>query len=109
MLVEDGRVVFRRPPAHPLTDAPSQVDLGGAYLLPGFIDAHCHILPTGLDLQKLDLSGCGSKEEVLDAVLQRHQSLAAGEWLLAVQYDQNRYQNGNHLSRAQLDAISAER
>lgn len=83
-------------------------DLGGAWLAPAFTDAHCHILPTGLDLQKLHLGSCDSHEAVLDAVRERLASVAPGAWLMAVHYDQTRYAEG-HLHRDQLDAISSER
>lgn len=78
-------------------------DWEGFVAIPGFIDAHCHILPSGLDLLKLDLSGCQSKEEVLHAVLAWRPKLADGQWLLAVQYDQNRW--GGHLTAADLDSV----
>ncbi len=84
------------------------VDLEGGWLAPAFTDAHCHILPTGLDLQKLHLGGCGSHEEVLDAVRDRLIEVAPEAWLLAVHYDQTRYADG-HLNRDQLDAISSDR
>lgn len=83
-------------------------DLGGANLIPAFVDAHCHILPTGLDLQKLHLGHCSTHDEVLDAVRKRHQELPEDAWLMAVHYDQTRYAEG-HLNRDQLDAISSER
>lgn len=104
MLVEDQRVVARA--AGLTADAP-EVDLGGRHVLPAFVDAHCHILPTGLDLQKLHLGACESHEDVLDRLRDRHLAQPDG-WLLAVHYDQTRYAGG-HLSRQVLDAISATR
>src|SRR4051812_8624097 len=70
MLVENGRVVVRGPGVGRRTsdsDA-ERVDLAGAWLMPKFIDEHCHILPTGLDLLKLHLGACNTHEEVLDKV-----------------------------------------
>lgn len=84
------------------------IDLGGASLIPAFTDAHCHVLPTGLDLQKLHLGTCRTHDDVLDAVRQRHEELPEGAWLLAVHYDQTKY-DGVHLHRDQLDAISSDR
>ncbi|MGV3615869.1 MAG: amidohydrolase [Fimbriimonas sp.] len=104
MLVENGRVVSRGPES-PSGSFP-KVDLGGRYLLPSFVDAHCHILPTGLDLLKLHLGAATSKTDVQDLVRQRHEDQPEG-WLHAVHYDQNRY--GGHLTRDDLDAISSER
>lgn len=33
-------------------------DVGGKYVLPGFIDGHCHFLLLGQSLHKVDLDGC---------------------------------------------------
>ncbi|MBX3112406.1 MAG: amidohydrolase [Fimbriimonadaceae bacterium] len=82
--------------------------LPGAYVGPAFVDCHCHVLPAGLHLHSLDLRGTTSHEEVLDRVAQRHRDQPDG-WLLAVQYDQNRFADGRHLTAAQLDAITKER
>lgn len=75
-------------------------------ILPGFIDAHCHILPTGLDLLKLNLNRCWTESEVLDAVRDWLPQVEPGQWLHATQYDQNRW--GAHLNRHQLDKISVD-
>lgn len=105
MLVEDGRVVVRGEHAPPAVDEVE--DLGGAWLLPAFNDAHCHILPTGLDLRKLHLRGLHTHGEVLDAVRDRLAAVGEGDWLLAVHYDQTRFPGVEHLHRDQLDAISS--
>ena len=77
-------------------------------MLPGFIDSHCHILPTGLDLLKLNLTACSTREEILAAVSDRHHSQPEG-WLLAVQYDHNKFADGQHLTLSDLDRISSSR
>lgn len=77
-------------------------------VLPAFVDNHCHILPAGLHLTSLDLRGTTTHEEVMERVLARHQQYPDG-WILAVQYDQNRFAGGKHLTRADLDKVSATR
>lgn len=76
--------------------------------MPAFIDAHCHILPTGLDLQKLWLGDCESHEQVLECVAARLQDTPPGRWLQAVHYDQTRYPGAAHLTRAELDRVCPE-
>lgn len=105
MLIGSGRVVIA-PTTEQLTEG-EILDCGGQVLLPKFIDAHCHILPTGLDLLKLDLSGCSDQQEVLDAVRDRVASTEG--WVLAVQYDQTKYPAAQHITRAELDLISSSR
>jgi predicted amidohydrolase YtcJ len=90
-------------------DVPHAVDLRQATVLPGFIDAHCHIMPTGFDLFRLNLSECGTHEDVLDRVRDRLDQTPDNDWLLAVHYDQNRFDGIRHMSRDQLDAVSTEK
>ncbi|MCH8978698.1 MAG: amidohydrolase [Armatimonadetes bacterium] len=90
-------------------DVPNAEDLGGATVLPGFVDAHCHILPTGLDMHRLHLGDCSTPEQALDAVRDRHKNHDGDEWLAAVHYDQTRFPDGLHMGRDDLDAISKVR
>jgi predicted amidohydrolase YtcJ len=81
-------------------------DWEGYVALPGFVDAHCHVLPSGLDLLKLNLSKCSSKAEVLEAVREWAPKVGEGQWLHATQYDQNKW--GEHLTRFEIDAVVAD-
>jgi predicted amidohydrolase YtcJ len=88
------------------SEAEETVDLEGKTVMPGFVDAHCHILPMGLDLQKLHLGGLDTKEDVLAAVRDWHVQTDPATWLQAVQYDQTRFPDGRHVTRQDLDRIS---
>lgn len=44
------------------------VDLDGAYVTPAFVDTHVHATNAGLALTGVDLAGCGSLPDLLDAV-----------------------------------------
>jgi predicted amidohydrolase YtcJ len=107
MLVENSRVLFRGASAGSVEA--ERVDLKGQRLLPSFIDSHCHILPTGLDLAKLHLGALSTREEILDAVCDRHKTMREGEWLHAVHYDQNRFADALHLSASEIDAVVGNR
>ncbi|MBX3095469.1 MAG: amidohydrolase family protein [Fimbriimonadaceae bacterium] len=85
------------------------IDLGGREVLPGFIDAHSHILPTGLDLLKLNLSRYQSKEEVLEAVRIWDRDQPGPGWLHATQYDQTKFPGAAHLTRHDLDSVVPDR
>ncbi|MCD5315956.1 amidohydrolase [Kineosporia babensis] len=69
VLVRDGAVAAVRPDgqAEP-NDADKVVDLAGALLLPGFVDAHVHVTDTGLLLAGVDCSPARTVNEILDAV-----------------------------------------
>ncbi len=91
-----------------LVEGADTIDLQGKTVMPAFIDSHCHILPAGLDLLKLNLSGMSSHREVLESIRKWHDSHPEG-WLHAVQYDQTRFNDAIHLTRDQLDEVSLDR
>lgn len=109
MLIVDGRIVQVGHPDLFEGTVGERVDLKGQYVLPGFVDAHCHILPTGLDLMRLNLGACQTREEVLDQVREALDQPTSGPWLLAVHYDQTKFADGRHVTRDELDALSTER
>ena len=60
------------------------VDLGGATVLPGFVDAHCHTTWFGLGLAEVDLSGCTTLTELYAALERGMATLPRDEeWLMA--------------------------
>lgn len=86
----------------------SGLDVGGATILPGFVDAHCHIIPMGLDMQKLHLGPCQNKSDVLDAI-RTWASEDTGGWIQAVHYDQTKFEDATHLTRDELDSAVSDR
>lgn len=84
-------------------------DETGGWLLPGFVDCHCHILPTGLDLLKLHLGSCASHDNVLTSVQEFERTLEPERWLMAVHYDQTKFPDCEHLTRWQLDSVVSDR
>lgn len=79
------------------------VDLDGRLVLPAWYEAHCHVLPEGLDMLKLSLRPCRSRDEVLEAV---RDAAGQGEgWLHAVHYDQTKFPGAEHLTRDDLDRV----
>jgi predicted amidohydrolase YtcJ len=61
-----------------------EIDLHGRTVVPGFIDAHVHILSGGLGLERLNLATAGvhSREETLAAIRQYAQEHADRPWIL---------------------------
>ena len=48
--------------------AREEVDLNGAFVYPGFIDAHCHFYQLGLNESRLSLLGTQSFEEIIERI-----------------------------------------
>jgi predicted amidohydrolase YtcJ len=79
------------------------VDLRGATVLPGFHDAHNHMIGFGMSLAEVDLSSppIGSLDELYAAVARRAEATAPGDWVVGGGYDQNKL--GAHPHRDALD------
>jgi predicted amidohydrolase YtcJ len=82
------------------------VDLRGATLIPGFHDAHNHMIGFGLTLTEVDLR-VTSLDELYERVAGRAAETAAGEWVVGSGYDQTK--TGGHPHRDVLDEIAPGR
>ena len=85
-----------------------EVDLGGATVVPGFIDAHIHFLSYGLSLQEIDLSGAPTLSSALERVRRRAADTPHGQWLTGRGWDQSVWEGGSFPTAAQLDAVAAQ-
>lgn len=79
------------------------LDLQGAPVYPGFIDAHAHFYGYGTSLQIADLTGSASFEEVLERLLTHREKHPEQPWLLGRGWDQNLWQNKAFPHREKLD------
>jgi predicted amidohydrolase YtcJ len=64
------------------------IDLGGATLLPGLVDAHVHIVELGRMLERVNLVGVATEAEVVDKVAARAAVTPKGEWILGYGWDE---------------------
>ena len=85
------------------------VDLRGATVLPGFHDAHNHMIGFGMSLAEVDLrsSAVGRLDELYAAIARRAETTAAGDWVIGAGYDQNKL--GAHPHRDALDRAAPGR
>jgi predicted amidohydrolase YtcJ len=104
MRVSENGLVTYMGTDEPFSD--DEIDLDGGWLMPGFVDCHCHIMPSGFDLLRLNLGDCNTKETVISALQREVSRLGDGAWLLANHYDQNRFADGEHLTAADLDKVT---
>lgn len=106
MLVEDGSIAWLGDDASGLTMAHDvAIDLGGAFVIPGFVDAHFHTTATGLALLGLDLSDTSSLIEALD-LLERHARSTGGRPIWASGWDETRWPEGRPPTAGELDRAS---
>ena len=95
------RVGIGDPPA-----ADRVVDLPGATILPGFVDAHVHLSGTGLVMDGLDLSEVRSRDEALARAREHHEARSGP--VLGMGFDETRWTSPDLPTLADLDAISRE-
>jgi len=58
------------------------IRLAGRSVIPGFIDAHCHVEWYGRDKRGVDLMSCKNGEEALNLIKRRVEQSKPGEWVI---------------------------
>jgi predicted amidohydrolase YtcJ len=94
LAVARGRILFAGSDADAkalANAATSVIDLHGATVVPGFTDAHAHLLGLGDMLRRVNLAGSSSYDEVIDRVKARAKDVKPGEWIRGRGWDQNRW------------------
>lgn len=81
------------------------INLNGQALLPGFIDAHSHIVQFSNTLQFARLNGVQTKEELQQRLQQfvKTSGIAPGELVIGFGYDNNDLPEAKHPTREWLD------
>jgi len=112
LLVVDGRVAaigserdVRRECGR-LGLKPAERDLGGAFAMPGLIDAHGHVSGLGQSLRRLRFFGTTSAEQIAGMVAKAAAERPAGEWILGRGWDQNDWAVKQFPTRALLDSVA---
>src|SRR2546425_1247826 len=82
------------------------VDLRRRTVLPGFIDAHIHLLGTAYRAHYIDATGFTGEDEVANLVRERAAQTPKGHWILGGQWDKNLWPAGNFPTKASLDAAA---
>jgi predicted amidohydrolase YtcJ len=85
-----------------------EVALHGRSLLPGFIDAHCHLTGLGVSMVAIDckVPGMQSIEALQKAVYERAATQPPGTWIRGRGYDQTRLRERRHPTRDDWDAVA---
>ena len=86
-----------------------QNNLRGATVVPGFIDAHGHLLGLGQSLIIADLMGTTSKQDIIQILKDKANTLSDGQWLLGRGWDQNDWPEQVLPTAADLDQAFPDR
>ena len=90
-------------------DATEMIDLAGRTVCPGFIDAHHHLTLAAWCQLGVNLAGCRSVNEVLGRVATDTRTYQTGEWLYTYNYAPRHFDQGQRLSRYDLDRVAGDR
>jgi hypothetical protein len=69
------------------------IDLEGATVLPGLVDAHTHVANLGATLEQVDLVGVADQAEAVERVARRAAETPAGEWIIGYGWDEGAWAN----------------
>ena len=107
---DDGRVkqLLDRNDKRP-RDLDFQFDGKGQTLIPGFFDAHGHVMGMGFAALTLDLSGTKSLGEALDKLAQYATNNPNRQWIIGGGWNQEAWGLGRFPTAAELDAIIPDR
>ena len=100
-----------KPPGDMLGSWARFIDCQGGTLVPGFNDAHCHILATASSLMAVDCSPSvvSSIDELADRLRRRSADTPEGAWIRATGYNEFYLREQRHPTRRDLDAAVPDR
>jgi predicted amidohydrolase YtcJ len=84
------------------------VDLKGAFVMPGFNDAHVHLADAGQTKLGVDLDGCSGLADMLSRVSAAAKQALPGQWLLGGGWDHTLWANQTLPTRQDLDRVSGD-
>lgn len=82
----------------------SEININGKTIIPGLIDAHCHYYSLGLSMQKVELSGTNSFNEVIDRI-KVFQKEKNSKFITGRGWDQNDWKTKEYPTKHKLDVL----
>jgi predicted amidohydrolase YtcJ len=83
------------------------VDAGGRRIVPGFIDAHVHLVQGGLNLSRLNLHAVADRDEFIKAVGDRANRLGKNAWILGGRWSTESWPDPAQPTKQWIDQATA--
>ncbi|MCS7061353.1 MAG: amidohydrolase [Anaerolineae bacterium] len=84
------------------------VDLEGAFVMPGMIDAHLHLQWSGLEMRRVNVFEAPSVDVVVARVRERARSTPAGRWITGSGWTQDVWRPSRFPTAVELDAATSD-
>ncbi len=85
------------------------IDCGGRTVIPGIVDAHCHLFAAAAVLNGADCRPTAAPDVATVISVLRKAAANADRWIRGYGYDESPVGLGRHLSRHDLDTVATER
>jgi len=113
MAVRNGAVIAMSSDADGLDElvgpATQTIEASGQTVLPGFFDTHNHMLHTALDAGAVQLAGCSTIAELVDAIRSAAAATPSGAWIVPSKgWHESNLVEERLPTRHELDAASSE-
>lgn len=109
LIGNDGKVVRMLQPGDPSPRAERTLNAEGRTLLPGFIDAHGHVIELGAAALELDLVGTKSLGELQQRLRDYASSHPDAKWILGRGWNQELWTDKRFPTAADLDLVVSDR
>lgn len=86
-----------------------RIDLEGRAVVPGFVDAHFHLLAYCLGRDRLQLDGIDAVDKLLHLVARAAAQAPSDDWILGSGWDRNLWPGAELPSRRDLDRVTGGR
>ena len=84
-------------------------NMRGRVIVPGFVDAHAHVISLGLGTMVLDLSAATSLDDALARVAAYAEAFPDRPWIIGNGWNETRWGLGRFPTAAELDAVVGDR
>jgi predicted amidohydrolase YtcJ len=109
LAVRDGKVAATGDKSLSLKGERTQIiDLRGAFVMPGFNDAHLHLANGGFEKLNVNLIGTRTLAEMQSRIAERVKTAKPGEWITGRGWDHTKWDVKETPTRADIDKVTGD-